>query len=95
MIHCVLNDDTHFDIKQIADISLRLMEAAQPLTTTDTKSIQEWGNQLSTLSEAPKLAVRLHLLSLLFEVRFKSKIFMKFYCGLAKKIPNMQLLPGR
>ena len=54
--------------KQIADISLRLMEAAQPLTTADTKSVQEWGNQLATLSEAPKLAVRLHLLSLLFEV---------------------------
>lgn len=44
------------------------MDAAQPLTTADTKSVQEWGNQLATLSEAPKLAVRLHLLSLLFEV---------------------------
>ena len=54
--------------EQIADISLRLMDAAQPLTTADTKSVQEWGNQLATLSEEPKLAVRLHLLSLLFEV---------------------------
>ncbi len=52
---------------QVADLSLRFMEAAQPLTTSDTRSVQEWAGQLSNMPEASKLAVRLHLLSLLFE----------------------------
>ena len=43
------------------------MEAASPLTASDKRSILDWGNQLSDLPEAPKLATRLHLLSLLFE----------------------------
>ena len=53
---------------QIAELCLRLMEAATPLTTSDTMSVSDWANKLSTLPETNKLTVRLHLLSLMFEV---------------------------
>ena len=39
------------------------------MTMGDTRTVVQWANQLSTVPEAAKLAVRLHLLSLLFEVR--------------------------
>lgn len=45
-----------------------LIEAATPLTSSDSRSLLEWANELSSRAESPKLAMRLHLLSLLFEV---------------------------
>ena len=53
---------------QIAEQALRLMEAAAPLSSGDSRTFLERANQLSSHTEAPKLAIRLHLLSLLFEV---------------------------
>ena len=44
------------------------MAATAPLTTADKKSMYEWASKLSTLPETNKLTVRLHLLSLMFEV---------------------------
>ncbi|XP_062420507.1 E3 ubiquitin-protein ligase HUWE1 isoform X6 [Pungitius pungitius] len=49
---------------QAADI---LIKAAEPLTTSDTKTVSEWTRQMATLPQASKLATRILLLTLLFE----------------------------
>ncbi len=45
-----------------------LIKAAEPLTTSDTKTVSEWTRQMATLPQASKLATRILLLTLLFEV---------------------------
>lgn len=45
-----------------------LIRAAEPLTTSDTKTVSEWTRQMATLPQASKLATRILLLTLLFEV---------------------------
>lgn len=45
-----------------------LIKAAVPLTTSDTKTVSEWTRQMATLPQASKLATRILLLTLLFEV---------------------------
>ncbi|XP_064633553.1 E3 ubiquitin-protein ligase HUWE1-like isoform X3 [Lineus longissimus] len=54
-------------VKEVSDYANKLVQVAAPLTTSDTCSILEWANKLSTVPEASKLAARLHLLSLTFE----------------------------
>ncbi|XP_076304373.1 LOW QUALITY PROTEIN: HECT, UBA and WWE domain containing E3 ubiquitin protein ligase 1 [Tachypleus tridentatus] len=54
-------------IQEIEDNVSKLLSATAPMTTADTKSVQEWVTQLSTLPEAGKTAVRIHLFTLLFE----------------------------
>jgi len=53
---------------QIAEIGVILMESASPMTEGDERSVLDWANHLSTADEASRLAVRLHLLTLLFAV---------------------------
>ena len=53
---------------QIAEIGVILMESASPMTAGDDRSVLDWANHLSTAAEASRLAVRLHLLTLLFAV---------------------------
>ena len=53
---------------QIAEIGVMLMESASPMTEGDERSVLDWANHLSTAAEASRLAVRLHLLTLLFAV---------------------------
>jgi len=53
---------------QIAEIGVILMECASPMTAGDERSVLDWANHLSTAPEASRLAVRLHLLTLLFAV---------------------------
>lgn len=55
-----------------------LIKAAEPLTTSDTKTVSEWTRQMATLPQASKLATRILLLTLLFEVRAKIKISSLF-----------------
>ena len=38
------------------------------MTAGDERSVLDWANHLSTAAEASRLAVRLHLLTLLFSV---------------------------
>ncbi|XP_015788441.1 E3 ubiquitin-protein ligase HUWE1 isoform X3 [Tetranychus urticae] len=45
----------------------KLLESAQPMTSSDKRSISEWASQISSLPEAFKAATRIHLFSLLFE----------------------------
>lgn len=52
-----------------------LIKAAEPLTTSDTKTVSEWTRQMATLPQASKLATRILLLTLLFEVRDKNISF--------------------
>lgn len=47
-----------------------LIKAAEPLTTSDTKTVSEWTRQMATLPQASKLATRILLLTLLFEVKY-------------------------
>lgn len=56
------------DVVQIAEIGVILMESASPMTAGDERSVLDWANHLSTAAEASRLAVRLHLLTLLFAV---------------------------
>lgn len=51
-----------------------LIKAAEPLTTSDTKTVSEWTRQMATLPQASKLATRILLLTLLFEVREKKML---------------------
>jgi len=53
---------------QIAELGVILIECASPMTTGDERSLLDWANHLSTAAEASRLAVRLHLLTLLFAV---------------------------
>lgn len=75
-----------------------LIKAAVPLTTSDTKTVSEWTRQMATLPQASKLATRILLLTLLFEVtthalkvlalNFHSQRVILFFCH----IPNDHLL---
>jgi len=56
------------DNVKIAEIGVILMESASPMTAGDDRSVLDWANHLSTADEASRLAVRLHLLTLLFAV---------------------------
>ena len=56
-------------VSQIKQQITTLCKAAAPMTKSDGRTLLEWANNLSTSEEAQKLASRLHLLSLLFEVR--------------------------
>jgi len=55
------------------------------MTMGDTRTIVQWANQLSTVPEAAKLAVRLHLLSLLFEV----SLYIYFFFYLVQLLLNL------
>ena len=55
-------------VAEIAELCLKLIEAASPMTSSDKRTVTEWAEELVTREEASKLATRLHLLSLLFEV---------------------------
>jgi hypothetical protein len=48
---------------------LQLAEASSPLNESDTQAQKEWAANFTSMPEASKLAVRLHLLALLFEVK--------------------------
>lgn len=54
-----------------------LIKAAEPLTTSDTKTVSEWTKQMATLPQASKLATRILLLTLLFEVTQKRLLKFK------------------
>ncbi|CAH1782935.1 unnamed protein product [Owenia fusiformis] len=54
-------------VLQTSELALKLMEAAQPMTMSDQRTVEEWTGQLGSMPESAKLATRLHLLSLLFE----------------------------
>lgn len=54
-------------IKEISINVDKLLESAQPMTSSDKRSIPEWASQVSQLPEAYKSATRIHLFSLLFE----------------------------
>lgn len=56
------------DVVQVWDAADVLIKAAEPLTTSDTKTVSEWTRQMATLPQASKLATRILLLTLLFEV---------------------------
>lgn len=55
-----------------------LIKAAEPLTTSDTKTVSEWTRQMATLPQASKLATRILLLTLLFEVRERNTDILSF-----------------
>lgn len=57
-----------------------LIKAAEPLTTSDTKTVSEWTRQMATLPQASKLATRILLLTLLFEVRGGKSFFLTLIC---------------
>lgn len=60
-----------------------LIKAAEPLTTSDTKTVSEWTRQMATLPQASKLATRILLLTLLFEVtetQIESSCLKVFTC---------------
>ena len=74
---------------QVWDAARVLIKAAEPLTTSDTKTVAEWTRQMATLPQASKLATRILLLTLLFEVSYLHNLseviiylFLKFnkYC---------------
>ncbi|KAJ3586121.1 hypothetical protein NHX12_012522 [Muraenolepis orangiensis] len=54
-------------VHQVWDAARVLIKAAEPLTTSDTKTVAEWTRQMATLPQASKLATRILLLTLLFE----------------------------
>uniref|UniRef100_A0A3Q3JUL5 E3 ubiquitin-protein ligase HUWE1 n=1 Tax=Monopterus albus TaxID=43700 RepID=A0A3Q3JUL5_MONAL len=54
-------------VHQVWDAADVLIKAAEPLTTSDTKTVSEWTRQMATLPQASKLATRILLLTLLFE----------------------------
>lgn len=58
-----------------------LIKAAEPLTTSDTKTVSEWTRQMATLPQASKLATRILLLTLLFEVPELKVLAIKCYQG--------------
>lgn len=58
-----------------------LIKAAEPLTTSDTKTVSEWTRQMATLPQASKLATRILLLTLLFEVPELKVLVIKCYKG--------------
>uniref|UniRef100_A0A8C2WWL7 E3 ubiquitin-protein ligase HUWE1 n=1 Tax=Cyclopterus lumpus TaxID=8103 RepID=A0A8C2WWL7_CYCLU len=54
-------------VDQVWEAADILIKAAEPLTTSDTKTVSEWTRQMATLPQASKLATRILLLTLLFE----------------------------
>uniref|UniRef100_A0AAQ4S1K7 E3 ubiquitin-protein ligase HUWE1 n=1 Tax=Gasterosteus aculeatus aculeatus TaxID=481459 RepID=A0AAQ4S1K7_GASAC len=54
-------------VDQVWQAADTLIKAAEPLTTSDTKTVSEWTRQMATLPQASKLATRILLLTLLFE----------------------------
>ncbi|XP_023812359.1 E3 ubiquitin-protein ligase HUWE1 isoform X8 [Oryzias latipes] len=54
-------------VHQVWEAADVLIKAAEPLTTSDTKTVSEWAKQMATLPQASKLATRILLLTLLFE----------------------------
>uniref|UniRef100_A0A4W6F2N7 HECT-type E3 ubiquitin transferase n=1 Tax=Lates calcarifer TaxID=8187 RepID=A0A4W6F2N7_LATCA len=54
-------------VHQVWEAADVLIKAAEPLTTSDTKTVSEWTRQMATLPQASKLATRILLLTLLFE----------------------------
>ncbi|KAF6724675.1 E3 ubiquitin-protein ligase HUWE1 [Oryzias melastigma] len=54
-------------VHQVWEAADVLIKAAEPLTTSDTKTVSEWARQMATLPQASKLATRILLLTLLFE----------------------------
>ncbi|XP_067140217.1 E3 ubiquitin-protein ligase HUWE1 isoform X2 [Centruroides vittatus] len=54
-------------LQEIIENVNALLKAAAPMTTSDTRSLEEWSCQLASLPEANKAAVRIHLFTLLFE----------------------------
>lgn len=62
-----------------------LIKAAEPLTTSDTKTVSEWTRQMATLPQASKLATRILLLTLLFEVGGKKmlSLFLALFFSLS------------
>uniref|UniRef100_M4A8X3 E3 ubiquitin-protein ligase HUWE1 n=1 Tax=Xiphophorus maculatus TaxID=8083 RepID=M4A8X3_XIPMA len=54
-------------VDQVWEAADVLIKAAEPLTTSDTKTVSEWTRQMATLPQASKLATRILLLTLLFE----------------------------
>uniref|UniRef100_A0A3B4H3G2 E3 ubiquitin-protein ligase HUWE1 n=1 Tax=Pundamilia nyererei TaxID=303518 RepID=A0A3B4H3G2_9CICH len=54
-------------VQQVWEAADVLIKAAEPLTTSDTKTVSEWTRQMATLPQASKLATRILLLTLLFE----------------------------
>ena len=53
---------------QIINHANILLSHASPMMAGDERSVTDWASQLSTVPDSSKLAARLHLLSLLFEV---------------------------
>jgi len=49
------------------------------MTAGDERSVLDWANHLSTATDASRLAVRLHLLTLLFAVRVICMLPMYYY----------------
>nr|XP_006822183.1 PREDICTED: E3 ubiquitin-protein ligase HUWE1-like [Saccoglossus kowalevskii] len=54
-------------IQQVFECAMVLVEAAAPMTVSDTRTVSEWAKQLTAVPESIKLASRIHLFSLLFE----------------------------
>jgi len=54
-------------LNDIVENAKRLLEMAEPLRAKDKKSFTEWTSQLKNAPEASKIAVRIHLYSLLFD----------------------------
>lgn len=54
-------------LNDIMENAKRLLEMAEPLRAKDKKSFSEWTSQLKNAPEANKVAVRVHLYSLLFD----------------------------
>ena len=59
-----------FHFIQVKEQATVLCAEASPASRSDSTTLLDWANNLSTAVEAQKLSCRLHLLSLLFEVRF-------------------------
>lgn len=56
-------------LSEIVDNVKKLLELAEPLRANDSRSFQEWVSQSKNEIEANKVAVRVHLYSLLFDER--------------------------
>ncbi|XP_023930490.1 E3 ubiquitin-protein ligase HUWE1 [Lingula anatina] len=74
MLECIAHE--------ISVCASKILEACQPLTTSDTRTVSEWASGLSSMPEASRLATRLHLLTLLAEE-------MKMPCAEAMERSNI------
>ena len=71
---------------QVWDAARVLIKAAEPLTTSDTKTVAEWTRQMATLPQASKLATRILLLTLLFEVSYLHNLSEIIYYSKVEQI---------